>query len=382
MKAELTAVLRPFGAILLAGALTGCEPGGAGGKTATPTLEPASAERDAHPMVVPLDFEVHGHRGARGLRPENTLPAFEAALDLQVTALELDLHFTRDRKVVVWHDPFVTPEFCGPPKASAGPAAGAPPIAATDPGKIRLTPDDVPLAPEGFPPLHPSLAIRNQSAAQLRPLRCDRNAEPMKFLDQKPIPGPLSGDDWGIVTLEELVDFVAKYAASDTKSPEQRANAAKVVFNIETKRWPNHPSFIGDGFDGEEPGPFEREVVRVLRSRDLLGRAMVQSFDHRSLWAIRKLEPELVVAVLERERGPEPLAKFAENGAKAWSPRHSVLTPELVAEAKAAGLLVVPWTVNEAFQMSEMRRLGVDGLITDRPDLLERRAEAAKGGAE
>ena len=282
---------------------------------------------------IPVGVDVQGHRGARGLRPESTLPSFEIALDYLVDTLELDLHLSRDDKLIIWHDPMISRELCALEADAEEPA------------------------------------LRSLSARELSDLRCDRNPDPDRFPEQTTEPTTLAGDDFSIITLDRLFDFVDEYANSPEKTDAQRQNARTVRFNIETKRVPDHPEFIGDGFDGESPAVFEHALVELIASRGLKERVNMQSFDHRALWAARQIADWLTLAVLEREI-ETPFAEFVEKGATIWSPRARHVTAETLEAARAAGLKVIPWTVNAPEEMERLIALGVDGIITDRPDLL------------
>ena len=324
---------------VLSGACTAASP--------QPAPTPAAATPIAAAPIAPSGFDVAGHRGARGLRPENTLPAFETALDLGVTTLELDLHLTADGEVVIWHDDAITPDKC------------------------RLVADgDAPLPPD---PADPAVAQRDLyiarlTFADLQHYRCDVNPDPSRYPEQRAKPTELAGDDYRLVRLADLFDFVERYAASDSKSDAQRAAAAHVQFNMETKRKPTDPAAIGDDFDGVNPGQFERAIVSLVEEHDLTGRVIVQSFDHRSLWAVRSLNPALRLAALTTNSVDLP--ELADRGAVIWSPDFTTLTPERLATAHALGLAVIPWTVNDPADMRRLIDLGVDGLISDRPDIL------------
>lgn len=343
--------LQPLFFALLAVVVSSCK-----GPTPAPISNPASAPSG--------EATLHGHRGARGLQPENTLPAFERALDLEVDVLELDLHLSADGVVVVWHDPFIRATKC-----RAGGAIIAPQPPTTVPSswsrEVQLAGDVV--DPDALPVLHPALQIANQQAHQLRRLRCDRNPDPERFADQERD----ADGDYGVVSLGELFDFVKAYAADVRRSDAQRRAAGLVQFNVELKRAPLFPTFIGDRFDGESPAKFERALHATLTEHGMRHRTIVQSFDHRSLWAFASLDAEVRLAALQRKS--EPIPKFAqlrERGASIWSPDHVLVTPETVAAAHAAKLAVVPWTVNDPERARALLKIGVDGIITDRPDIV------------
>jgi glycerophosphoryl diester phosphodiesterase len=311
----------------------------------SPTLVPPTQAVESG--TAEKGFDIEGHRGARGLKPENTLPAFETALDLGVTTLELDLHLTADHVVVVWHDPVIDNGKCGLEPGTAGDTA--------DPDSLIVE--------------RSKLTISNLLFEQLQAYRCDRNPDPDRFPEQDNEPTVLAGDDYGIISLAELFDFVEAYSRSDSKSSEQAENAGQVQFNIETKRKPDEPKTINDGFDGVNPGPFERAILDLIADRGLQERVIVQSFDHRSLWAIRSVNGDIRLAALTTRGGADPF-DLAENGATIWSPDYAGLTAARLSEAHEAGLAVVPWTVNDPEDAGRLIEMGVDGLISDRPDLI------------
>ena len=312
-------------------AVTGCQ---------SPTDETSAV------VSVSDDFDVQGHRGARGLKPENTLPAFETALDLGVTTLELDLHYTADGQVVVWHDPVIEPEKCG---LAEGAPSGIP------------DPDD-----ERSPA---ERSITFLTVDQLRWFQCDRNPDPDEHPEQETEATELAGGDFRIVTLKRLFEFVEVYAKSETKTSDQRANATDVHFNVETKRRPDNPQTIGDGFNGVDAGPFELALLDLIDRFGLGSRIVVQSFDHQSLWAVHAVDPEIRLAALTSNLPPD-LAGLVTNGASIWSPRAATLTETLITQAHAVGLRVIPWTVNDPREVTRLISMGVDGVITDRPDLM------------
>jgi glycerophosphoryl diester phosphodiesterase len=322
-------------------------PPGETSTSAGPAATNATTTSTTTTAVSPADLDVQGHRGARGLKPENTLPAFETALDLGVSTLELDLHFTADGQVVVWHDATIDKEKC---RLLPDAPAGVP------------DPDDV-LTPEE------DRLIAGLDRAQLESYRCDRNPSTAQYPDQSNAPTVLAGDKYRIVTLGELFDFVDRYARSSDKTADQQATAASVAFNIETKRKPDRPETIGDGFDGTTAGPFELAVLAEITARSLTDRVVVQSFDHRSLWAIHAENAAIRLAALSVRQSVDH-ADLAARGASIWSPNLDAVNRDSVDQAQTAGLEVMPWTVNDPADMTRLIALGVDGLITDRPDLL------------
>jgi glycerophosphoryl diester phosphodiesterase len=301
----------------------------------------------AQELDVPDDFDVQGHRAARGLKPENTLPAIEAALDLGVTTIELDLHYTADGEVVIWHDDAILGEFCELP-----------------PGVTLDVPESESLVFGSHP-----YQISSLTLAQVQSFQCNLNPDPSAFPEQNSDPTPLAGDDYRIPTLEAVFEFVIDYAEADIKTEAQREHARNVRFNLETKRQANRPAAIGDDFDGENAGAFELATLDLIEAYDLEDRVIVQSFDHRSIWAIHTENPDITIAALTN-RGRPRLETYVENGASIWSPRYTEIDEELIVEAHELGLKVIPWTVNDADDMRELIAMGVDGIITDRPDIL------------
>ena len=286
-------------------------------------------------------MEIQGHRGARGLLPENTIPAFERAIELGVDVLELDLGVTRDGVPVVHHDRALDPE-------RTRDAAGAW------------------LAPPG-----PFLATLDLAA--LAAFDVGRAAPGSKVA--KRFPEQIPRDGTRIPTLAEVLAL------------GRRPGADGIRFNIETKVTPLAPE--------ETVGPeaFARAVVGVLRAERMIDRADLQSFDWRVLHAARTLAPRLSTVCLTAEQrwidnilrgrpGPSPwtagldIEDFGGSvprlvqaaGCATWSPYYRDLTVETLTEAHALGLRVVVWTVNDAEEMMALARLGVDGIITDYPD--------------
>jgi glycerophosphoryl diester phosphodiesterase len=292
-------------------------------------------------------FELQGHRGARGLRPENTLPSFEVALDVGVAAMETDLHLTQDGVVVVCHDPRLSGMLCS----------------------------QLPF-PEGTP-------LSRLTAPQVRLCRADRNLDPRRFPEQRAEATPVATqfaqanglDPFGIPTLVDLIAFTNAYAgesgAAVGKTDKQRERAGRVRFDLELKRVPYYPEAIGDDFLGETAGLLERHVVAALTAAGVEERTRVRSFDHRCVRALRQLEPRIAGAVLIAETAPVDAAEIARRAtADVYCPNYLFLDAYQVRQAHAGGVRVLPWTANDAAVWERLLSWGVDGITTDFPDRL------------
>jgi glycerophosphoryl diester phosphodiesterase len=276
--------------LLLAAALDAC----------TPTPEPAARAPGLHP-------EVQGHRGCRGLRPENTLPAFEHAIALGVDVLELDLALSRDDVLVVVHDPEVNPDLC-----------------VVDPAH----------------PL-PSRRFRDLRFDEIATLDCGSRRNP-RFPEQTLVPGAR------IPRFEQVLALLERH-------PRLRLNA-------EIKTSPEQREVT------RPPGDFARVLVARVTERGLARRVLVQSFDAEALRAVGRLGPDLErVALVDRLDQLEPMLS---TGARVLSPRASLLRQGDVERYHRRGLRVIPWTVNDVQEMRKLIAWRVDGIITDRPDVL------------
>jgi glycerophosphoryl diester phosphodiesterase len=285
-------------------------------------------------------FELQGHRGARGLAPENTLAGFDAALAVGVTTLELDTVLTRDDVVVISHDPTLNPD---------------------------LTRDA-----DGRYIDAPGPAIRGLRLDELRRYDVGRLRAGTRYAQNHPEQRAVDGER--IPTLAELFELV------------HRRGADTVRFNIETKISPLRPELAPD------PDAFARALLDVARRHGMLPRIAVQSFDWRTLAAVQSLAPGVPTVYLSSRQGLGGVADEPGRGADAlslprrvkaaggaiWSPFHRDLDAAALREAHALGLQVIPWTVNERADIERQLDLGVDGIISDRPDRV-RDALAARG---
>jgi len=317
-------LLRP--GIVLAALLTGVALAQPVGTTAA---DPARAAPGAFAM------DLQGHRGARGLFPENTLEGFARTLAIGVSTLELDCAITADGVVVISHDP-------------------------------RLNPD-ITRGPDGKWLADPAPLIATLSFETLQRYDVGRidpgTAYARTFATQQPIDG---------ARIPRLADLFALVAARGDRD---------VRFNIETKIDPAAPD--------NTPGPvaFANALLKEVRKAGVEARTTIQSFDWRTLAIVAREAPEVQRAYLSTPRtlgtdagesvwtagvrfrdhpsGPR-MVKAA--GGRLWSPGFATLGRAVMDEARALGIAVVPWTVNTPEDIERMLDLGVDGIISDYPD--------------
>jgi glycerophosphoryl diester phosphodiesterase len=283
-------------------------------------------------------FDLQGHRGARGLFPENTLEGFKATLAIGVTAFELDVAITADGIPVVCHDAALNPDLARGPDGAW----------IDGPGPLIRTLRRADLAAYDVGRLRPGSAY----AAQ--------------FPHQRPHDG---------ARIPRLADVLAV-------DPHVR-------FNIEMKTYPEHPAWT------VSPEAMADAVIAVVEQAGVADRINMESFDWRGPRHVRRVRPDLPLAWLTRPEtvrdaatwwggpvpadygGSVPRAVAAEGGGT-WAPHHADLTTAQVEEAHALGLFVLPWTVNDPAEMRRLLHAGIDGLITDRPDIA-RQVLAAQG---
>jgi glycerophosphoryl diester phosphodiesterase len=291
-------------------------------------------------------FDLQGHRGTRGLAPENTLAGFERALDIGVTTLELDIHLTSDGVPVITHDPQLNP-------------------ALTRAGGGQWVAEPAPL-------------IMSMTLAQLQTYDVGRLKPDTRYAQTYPEQQPADGQR--IPTLAQLFERIK--ARGDER----------VRFNVELKLTPQQPAVT------PPPAAIVQATLDVIRLHRMEQRVSLQSFDWRILQEVKRQAPTIPLAALTiRQRSLDNLSDgrwtagltLAQHGgsvpkmvkavgAQIWSPYFGELTPDLLREARSLGLKVIPWTVNDPSAIDNMLAWGVDGLITDYPDRA-RKAMAARG---
>lgn len=280
-------------------------------------------------------FDLQGHRGARGLAPENTLVAFNTAIASGVTTLELDLAMTKDGVLVVTHNPALNPDIT----RSEGTF-----IAKAEPNIRDMT----------------FVELARYDVGRIKP----GSAYAKTFSQQSAVDG---------ARIPKLSDVLA-LASTNTS----------IRFNIETKITPR------SGNQAPTPEEFTRSLVASIKQAGVTDRASIQSFDWRTLKVAADIAPELPRVCLTSEHkdfntvqdgswtaglnlgdfdGSVPKLVKAQ-GCSTWSPQFRDVSAHRIAEAKALGLKVIPWTVNEVLDAESLIGMGVDGIITDYPDRL------------
>lgn len=295
-----------------------------------------------------LAFDIEAHRGGRALFPENTLPAFANALAMGVDTLELDTGVTKDGVVIVAHERGLSPDL----------ARGADGVYAT--------------AETPFVAL-PLAAVKTYDVGRIR----EGGDYARNFADQRAVPGTR------IPTLSEVFALVRK------------SGNTRVRLNIETKLDPRFPDQTLD------PERFAGALLDVIQTEGFADRVTIQSFDWRTLQVAQKRAPKIPTVYLSQQAGAEPTVALDRAtawtagfnpvahggsvpkavkaaGGAIWSPLFVDLTAPALKEAHDLGLKVVVWTVNRPEDMTRLIDMGVDGIISDRPDLL-REAAKSKG---
>jgi glycerophosphoryl diester phosphodiesterase len=291
----------------------------------------------AHAAPPALAFDLQGHRGARGLAPENTLAAFERAMAIGVTTLELDIGITADGVPVVIHDVALNPAVA---RDGSGRWIASAPL------------------------------VRSLTLAQLKRYDVGRLDPASSYA--RPFQAQQARDGARIPTLAALFARVRELGADHLR------------FNIEAKVDPRRPH------DTLAPDAFVDRLLAVIRDAGMTDRVTLQSFDWRTLRAARRIEPAIATSCLTTrgsdadvrdgagtwtaglrlsDYGTVP-ALVKAGGCGTWSPNFRHLDQAAVQEAHGFGLKVVPWTVNRREDMARLIDWDVDGLITDYPDRL------------
>src|ERR1700741_820461 len=272
-------------------------------------------------MLNVKQIEIQGHRGARGLYPENTITAFIEAVKLGVHTLEMDGVISKDHKVIVSHEAWMNADFCSLP----------------DGGQVK---ENAEKEYNLFP----------MTYAEILRFDCGKRQN-VKFPMQKTLPEykPL------------LSEVIAK-----TESFTKDHDLPQIKYNIEIKSDPKE-----DGIYNPAPGTFVDLVLEVVRKYDILPRIILQSFDVRILQEIKKKDPGITISLLvENTDGLEINLERLGFAPAIYAPEFVLVDEQLVKHLHSKNIQLIPWTVNETEDMKKLITLGVEGIITDYPDRL------------
>jgi glycerophosphoryl diester phosphodiesterase len=278
--------------------------------------------KKAQVTTMQISFDIQGHRGCRGLMPENTFPAMRKALDLGVTTLEMDAVITKDKKVVLSHDSFFNHEISTKPDGSF--------IDEKEEKNYniwQMSYDQVKTFDVGMKP-HPKFP-QQQKVKAVKPL------------------------------LKDVIDSVSRYMITSRRPLP--------FYNIETKTQPET-----DNIFHPAPAEFVELLMAVIKEKEIEERVIIQSFDFRTLQYLHQKYPNIKTAMLIEDfdkRSLEDQLKALGFIPTIYSPAYSLVNEELLKKCHQQNVKVIPWTVNDKAKIEELKKMGVDGIITDYPNL-------------
>ncbi|OWP83865.1 glycerophosphodiester phosphodiesterase [Flavobacterium davisii] len=276
-------------------------------------------------LVLPLlsqaqEFDIQGHRGCRGLLPENSIQAMKKAIDLGVTTLEMDVVISKDKEVLLSHEPFLSCEICL--------------------DKMNQTIEES---------KEQSFNLFQMNYDEIKKYDCGSKIHP-RFLEQEKIKThkPL---------LNEVIDFVEDYI-------QKKYPGKKIFYNIETKSDPK-----GDGIYHPLPNEFVDLLIGVLKDKNITDKTYIQSFDVRTLQYLHQKYAEIkTVLLVENKFSINKNLKKLGFKPTVYSPEFILLDKQKVDFLHAKNIKVIPWTVNKKEEMEKVISYGVDGLISDYPN--------------
>ena len=266
-------------------------------------------------------FDIQGHRGARGIMPENTIPAMIKGLQLGATTLEMDIVISKDKQAVVSQEPYFNHEF-------------------------SLTPDGKPITLKD----EKKYNIYKMDYAEVKKFDVGSKVHP-RFLGQQKFKAykPLLG---------ELIDSVEAYVKLN--------KLAKPDYNIETKLIRK-----GDGEFQPSPEEYVEIIMDIVKKKKLEKRVIIQSFDIRTLQYVHQKYPKIRTSLgIDEKEDFENNIKDLGFNPTIYSPYSVLVGKTLVDKCHAAGIKIIPWTVNSVKDIQYLMSLGVDGIITDYPNIM------------
>jgi len=279
-------------------------------------------EKENKPLNGWDSFDKQGHRGCRGLMPENTIPAMVNAVGMSVTTLEMDVSISKDKKVFLSHEPFLNHEITTKPDGGF--------ITEKEErtfNMYQMNYDDIIKYDVGMKP-HP------------------RFPDQQKMKAVKPL-------------LADVFKSVHEYMMMARRPPP--------FFNIETKTLP-----AGDDIYHPKPAEFVELLMGVIKEYQLEEQVIIQSFDFRTLQYLHQHYPKIKTAMLIEGHDKNSFSKQLKDlgfTPTIYSPEYTLVNPELVKECHERNMKLIPWTVNDKFTIELLRLMGVDGIITDYPNL-------------
>ena len=267
-------------------------------------------------------FDAEAHRGGRGLMPENTVVAMLDALDRGVNTLEMDVHITRDKQVILSHDPYFNA--------------------------------DITTTPEGR-------TLTKKEGAMRVLYQMDLDSIQKYDVGLKGHPGFPQQEK--VAAIKPLLSEVL--VASEVYA--QKQNRALPWYNIETKSKPS-----GDGKYHPAPAEFVELLMGVVKKAGVEERTVIQSFDPRTLQVLHQKYPHMKTSLLigqNEERSLDQQLRDLGFTPFVYSPHYKLVTPQLVKETHKKGMKIVPWTANTKEEIESLKAMGVDGIITDYPNL-------------
>ena len=275
------------------------------------------------PENLPSFFKI-GHRGTRGLMPENTIPAMERGIEAGANTVEMDVHITKDGKVIVYHDESFNPDYTSMPDGSD---------------------------------------ILREQRKQYTFYQMNYDDIRKFIIGKKDYPAFPQQQRMATYTplLSELIDSVDAYTTAH--------NLPGVYYLIEIKS-----NLKTDGFEQPAPEEYMKTLMAVLKPKNLGSRLFLQSFDMRPLQVLHREYPEVKLGFLTSNKK----LSFNENVSQLgfdpffYNPASNLVTGELIQQCHKNNIKIAPWTVNTIEEMQKLKTMGVDGIITDYPNLFSK----------
>jgi len=269
--------------------------------------------------IVEYDYDLQGHRGCRGLLPENSIPAMLKALELGVTTLEMDVVVTADSVVILSHEPFLSSDIC-------------------------FDIDGNPIHPEE----ESNFNLYRMKYLDILQYDCGSAVHP-RFPEQKHF----------AIHKPKLRDVISNSEAFSRYKGRRLPNYSIEIKSVEGGDEAFHPT----------PAKFVEAVLEVAVDFNLKDRLVIQSFDLRVLEYLHSKYPEVRTAYLvEDSKGLTQDLKRLSFRPTIYSPYYPVVEQATINECHSMGIQVIPWTVNDEQIAKHLLSLGVDGIITDYPD--------------